>query len=73
MPVRSRVVSLVAVVAALSLLPHPAVGDERDELAKTRRRLGQVEAVLGDARADADQAVVGARRRAWPSRSAAPT
>jgi septal ring factor EnvC (AmiA/AmiB activator) len=73
MPTRSRVVSLVAVVAALSLLPHPAVGDERDELAKTRRRLGQVEAVLGDARADAgavaaalaaaDQAVTGARQR----------
>jgi septal ring factor EnvC (AmiA/AmiB activator) len=67
------VVSLVAVVAALSLLPHPAVGDERDELARTRRRLGQVEAVLGDARADAgavaaalaaaDQAVTGARQR----------
>jgi peptidoglycan hydrolase CwlO-like protein len=28
-------------------------GDEQDELDKTRRRLGQVETVLGDARADA--------------------
>jgi septal ring factor EnvC (AmiA/AmiB activator) len=66
-------VALAAAVSALMLLPHPAVGDERDELAKTRRRLGQVEAVLGDARADAgavaaalaaaDQAVVGARQR----------
>jgi septal ring factor EnvC (AmiA/AmiB activator) len=73
MPARSRTVSLVAAVAALLLLPHPAVGDERDELAKTRRRLGQVESVLGDARADAgavaaalaaaDQAVLGARQR----------
>ena len=63
----------MAAVAALLLLPHPAVGDERDELAKTRRRLGQVESVLGDARADAgavaaalaaaDQAVLGARQR----------
>ncbi|HTF59718.1 MAG TPA: hypothetical protein VK713_07385, partial [Actinomycetes bacterium] len=59
--------------SALMLLPHPAVADERDELAKTRRRLGQVEGVLRDARADAgavaaalaaaDQAVVGARQR----------
>jgi septal ring factor EnvC (AmiA/AmiB activator) len=73
MPARSRTVSLVAAVAALLLLPHPAVGDDRDELAKTRHRLGQVEAVLGDARADAgavaaalaaaDQAVVGTRQR----------
>jgi septal ring factor EnvC (AmiA/AmiB activator) len=37
----------------LLLLPHPAAADERDELDKTRRRLGSVEAVLGDARADA--------------------
>jgi septal ring factor EnvC (AmiA/AmiB activator) len=66
-------VALVAAVSALMLLPHPAVADERDELAKTRRRLGQVEGVLRDARADAgavaaalaaaDQAVVGARQR----------
>jgi septal ring factor EnvC (AmiA/AmiB activator) len=73
MPARSRTVSLVAGVAALLLLPQPAVGDDRDELAKTRRRLGQVEAVLDDARADAgavaaalaaaDQAVIGARQR----------
>jgi hypothetical protein len=43
---------LVAAVAAL-LLPHPVVGDERDELDKARRRLGAVESVLRDARADA--------------------
>src|SRR5918994_4131416 len=74
---RSRVVGLVAVVmvAAMAalLLPHPAAGDERDELDKTRRRLGAVEAVLRDARADAgavadalaaaDQAVAVARAR----------
>jgi hypothetical protein len=53
MTARARAVALVAVVAALSLLPHPAVGDQQDELAETSRRLGQVEAVLGDARADA--------------------
>jgi septal ring factor EnvC (AmiA/AmiB activator) len=66
-------VALVAAASALMLLPHPAVADERDELAKTRRRLGQVEGVLRDARADAgavaaalaaaDQAVVGAGQR----------
>jgi septal ring factor EnvC (AmiA/AmiB activator) len=76
MTVRSRMVALVAAVAVAAgtaLLPCPAVADERDELAKTRRRLSEVEAVLGDARADAgavaaalaaaDQAVAGARRR----------
>ena len=36
-------------------------GDERDELDKARWRLGQVEAVLGDARADA-----GASPTPWP-------
>jgi septal ring factor EnvC (AmiA/AmiB activator) len=70
---RSRVVGLVAVVMALLLLPHPVAGDEKDELDKTRRRLGAVESVLRDAKADAgavaaalaaaDQAVEGARRR----------
>src|ERR671912_2649008 len=74
---RSRVVGLVAVVmvAAMAalLLPHPVAGDERDELDKTRRRLGAVESVLRDAKADAgavaaalaaaDQAVAVARRR----------
>ena len=70
---RSRVVGLVAVVMALLLLPHPVAGDERDELDKTRRRLGAVESVLRDAKADAgavaaalaaaDQAVAVARRR----------
>jgi septal ring factor EnvC (AmiA/AmiB activator) len=44
---------MAAAVAALMLLPHPGAADERDELDKTRRRLGVVEAVLGDARADA--------------------
>jgi septal ring factor EnvC (AmiA/AmiB activator) len=65
--------ALVAVVAVLLLLPHPAAGDERDELDQTRRRLGEVESVLRDAKADAgvvaaavaaaDQAVAGARGR----------
>jgi septal ring factor EnvC (AmiA/AmiB activator) len=41
------------VVATLLLLSHPAVADERDELDKTRQRLGAVESVLADARADA--------------------
>jgi septal ring factor EnvC (AmiA/AmiB activator) len=64
---------LAAAVAVLLLLPHAAAADERDELDKTRRRLGAVEAVLGDARADAgavadaladaDLAVVVARAR----------
>jgi septal ring factor EnvC (AmiA/AmiB activator) len=72
MPRRSRRLTVAAVVAAL-LLPHPVAGDERDELDRTRRRLGEVESVLRDARADAgavaaalaaaDQAVAGARRR----------
>jgi septal ring factor EnvC (AmiA/AmiB activator) len=44
---------VAAAVVALLLLSHPAAADERDELDKTRRRLGAVEAVLGDARADA--------------------
>src|SRR5215211_7370885 len=50
-PARRRCVA--AVVAALLLLSHPAAADDRDELDKTRQRLGAVEAVLGDARADA--------------------
>jgi septal ring factor EnvC (AmiA/AmiB activator) len=44
---------VAAAVAALLLVPHPAAADERDELDKTRRRLGAVEAVLADTRADA--------------------
>jgi septal ring factor EnvC (AmiA/AmiB activator) len=44
---------VAAVVAALLLLSHPAAADEQDELDKTRQRLGTVEAVLRDARADA--------------------
>jgi len=80
-------VALGAVAVALLLLPHPAAGDEQPEgsgepqggapvnreLERTRRRVGEVEAVLRDARADAgavagalaaaDQAVAGARTR----------
>ena len=44
---------VAAAVVVLLLFPHPVAADERDELDKTRRRLGEVEAVLGDARADA--------------------
>jgi septal ring factor EnvC (AmiA/AmiB activator) len=44
---------VAAAVAALLLLPHAGAADERDELDKTRRRLGAVESVLGDARAEA--------------------
>src|SRR5215207_29016 len=44
---------VAAAVVMLLLFPHPVAADERDELDKTRRRLGEVEAVLGDARADA--------------------
>ena len=64
---------MAAAAAALLLVPHPVAADERDELDKTRQRLGAVEAVLGDARADAGavaaalaaaaQAVAGARAR----------
>ena len=64
---------MAAAAAALLLVPHPVAADERDELDKTRQRLGAVEAVLGDARADAgavadalaaaDQAVAVARAR----------
>ena len=64
---------VVAVVVVLQLLPHPVGADERDELSRTRRRLGAVASVLADARADAgavaaalaaaDQAVTGARAR----------
>ena len=50
-PARRRF--LAAAVAALLLVPHAAAADERDELDSTRRRLGAVESVLGDARAEA--------------------
>ncbi|HTE71111.1 MAG TPA: hypothetical protein VK942_20545 [Actinomycetes bacterium] len=73
MPARSRTLALVAAATALLLVPYPAVGDEQDELGRTRRRLGEVESVLRDARADAgvvaaaltaaDQAVAGARQQ----------
>jgi septal ring factor EnvC (AmiA/AmiB activator) len=50
-PARRRF--LAAAVAAVLLVAQPVAADERDELDKTRRRLGAVESVLGDARADA--------------------
>jgi septal ring factor EnvC (AmiA/AmiB activator) len=50
-PARRRF--LAAAVAAALLVAQPVAADERDELDKTRRRLGAVELVLGDARADA--------------------
>jgi septal ring factor EnvC (AmiA/AmiB activator) len=50
---RPRTLLLAAAAAAL-LLPHPvASGDERERLRETSRRLGQVESVLRDARAEA--------------------
>jgi septal ring factor EnvC (AmiA/AmiB activator) len=64
---------VVAAVTALLLLAQPVAADEQDELARTRRRLGAVQSVLRDARADAgavanalaaaEQAVAGARAR----------
>jgi septal ring factor EnvC (AmiA/AmiB activator) len=70
---RPRTLLLAAAAAAL-LLPHPvAGGDERDQLKETSRRLGQVESVLRDARAqagvvavalaEADQEVAAGRQR----------
>jgi septal ring factor EnvC (AmiA/AmiB activator) len=66
-------VGLVATLVVLLLLPHPVGADERDELSRTRKRLGAVQSVLADARADAgavaaalaaaDQAVAGAKAR----------
>ena len=44
---------LAAAVAAVLLGAQPVAADERDELDKTRRQLGAIESVLGDARADA--------------------
>jgi hypothetical protein len=95
-------VGLVAAVAALLLLPHPVVADDRpegsgwrgpgnpegvsrwigqlfqggapvsrDELTRTRERLGEVETVLRDARADAGavaQALAAADRAVARSR-----
>jgi septal ring factor EnvC (AmiA/AmiB activator) len=81
------VVGLVAAVAALLLLPHPVVADDRpegsgepqggapvhrDELTRTRERLGEVETVLRDARADAGavaQALAAADRAVARSRA----
>ena len=70
---RPRTLLLAAATAAL-LLPHPvAGGDERNQLRETSRRLGQVESVLRDARAqagavaaavaEADREVAAGRRR----------
>jgi len=69
---RSRCLAVVAVVAALLAFPQPAAG-QQEELDRTRRQLGEVEAVLRDARADAgvvagalaaaERAVAGARAR----------
>jgi hypothetical protein len=60
-------------VAALLLLPHPAAGDERrDGLIRTRERLGEVETVLRNARADAGtvaQALAAADRAVARSRA----
>jgi septal ring factor EnvC (AmiA/AmiB activator) len=50
---RARRRCVAVAVAALLLLPHSVAANERDELDKTRRRLGSVESVLRDARADA--------------------
>ena len=50
-PARRRF--LAAAVAAVLLVTQPVAADERDELDKTRRRLGAVESVLGDAKAEA--------------------
>jgi septal ring factor EnvC (AmiA/AmiB activator) len=71
---RARARTLLLAAIAVLLLPHPAAtGDERDQLQETSRRLGNVESVLRDARADAgavatalaeaDQEVAGARQR----------
>jgi septal ring factor EnvC (AmiA/AmiB activator) len=70
---RPRPLLLAAAILFL-LLPHPAAsGDERDRLRETSRRLGQVQSVLRDARAqagavaaavaEADQEVAAGRRR----------
>src|SRR5829696_2254365 len=53
---------LVAAVAALSLLPHPVVADERGDLSRTRQRLGDAGAVAA-ALAAADRAVARSRAR----------
>jgi septal ring factor EnvC (AmiA/AmiB activator) len=73
MPQRARTIALTALAAVLLLPTLAAADDEQAELNRTRRRLGQVESVLRDARADAgavvdaldaaDQAVAGARVR----------
>jgi septal ring factor EnvC (AmiA/AmiB activator) len=71
---RARTRTLLLLAAAVLLLPSPAAtGDERNQLQQTSRRLGHVESVLRDARADAaavatalaeaDREVAGARLR----------
>jgi len=75
LPVRARILALpIALLAVASLLAPPAAADDkRTDLSQTQRELGQVEAVLRDARADsaavasalaeADRSVAGARGR----------
>jgi septal ring factor EnvC (AmiA/AmiB activator) len=70
---RPRTLLLAAATVALLLPLHTARGDDRDRLRETSRRLGQVESVLRDARAQAgavaaavvvaDQQVAAGRRR----------
>jgi septal ring factor EnvC (AmiA/AmiB activator) len=70
---RPRTLLLAAATVALLLPLHTARGDDRDRLRETSRRLGQVESVLRDARAQAgavaaavaaaDQEVAAGRRR----------
>jgi septal ring factor EnvC (AmiA/AmiB activator) len=51
---RSLTAALTGILAVASLVARPALADDkRSDLSRTRDRLGQVEAVLRDARADA--------------------
>jgi septal ring factor EnvC (AmiA/AmiB activator) len=63
---RSLAVALAGVLAVASLVARPALADDkRSDLSRTRDRLGQVEAVLRNARADAvavDAALAEAQR-----------
>jgi septal ring factor EnvC (AmiA/AmiB activator) len=63
---RSVAVALAGILAVASLVTRPALADDkRSDLSRTRDRLGQVEAVLRNARADAvavDAALAEAQR-----------
>ena len=63
---RSLAVALTGILAVASLVTRPALADDkRSDLSRTRDRLGQVEAVLRNARADAvavDAALAEAQR-----------